>query len=233
MADLAKSGSSDQHELIASAKESLKLLLKTDASVGRGEFDGAISLLRTLISVSPYSSSLRERLAHCSIHLKDYEVAGSEFGQAFKYGGNVSYLYYAARSHLAATHLEKSLSSVQACLKSDPDNSYCLALFKLLRRLDKQYNSLMEKPSQKIPGLLKLWDEVNTVDVKLHLEQYPLTIGHRLLVAIALAEEYLRTSEFGDAIKWVEVGLQIQDSNEKLLKVAINAYFGDEEYEKG
>lgn len=231
--DFRRVDTPESQSLIASAKEALSTLKKADLFIEINEFSEAISLIHELRHISPYSSYLRQKRAFFSIYLQDYETAGSEFVQAFNLGRNVSYLYLAARSNLAAGSLEKGFSSVQACLRSDPDNPKCLALFRFMRNFDKQYNSTIAKSSQKIPKLLELWGETDNFNPKLHMEEYPLTIGYKVLVATALAEAYLGASDFGDSIKWAEIGLQIQDTNAKLLKCAIEAYFENEDYEKG
>lgn len=232
ISDFMISQSQEADNLISDVNEARSTFQRYEALFERKEYDKAISTIRDIIPISPYFFNLREKIATSAVMLKDYEVAASEFTHAFKLSGNVTFLYLAARSHLASTSIEKGFSTVQNCLKSDPDHTFCLSLFKYLRKLDKQYKSALEA-KQKSDALLKFWEEISKDGANLHHENYELTLGHKLLASISLAESYLSSSEYKSALKWVDIGLQIQDSNEKLLIMSIEAYAGKEQYDQG
>lgn len=193
---------------------------------GHGNCQTVQEALDTAIDFCPWDPVLRELRADCFIEVNDYQRAINDLRPTTKlrtdnYAAHlkISELYY------AIGHAEDSLNEIRECLKLDPDHKKCFELYKKVKKLAKQIESIERFINE------EKWDDcVSKAQQVLKTEpnQHAFIIKANTFMCKCNSQGH----HVSDAIKACSVVLEYEPNNIDVICDRAEAHLLDQEYEK-
>ncbi|KAF9966636.1 hypothetical protein BGZ70_001745 [Mortierella alpina] len=229
---------------IQSASGALKPAVR---AMAKGQPDECIKLLDRAILTAPLHVPFRLQRAECHLRKGNMEQAVHDLSSMLANADTDPKLLLrlSTMTYYSLYQPEQALAQVKRCIRFDPENKQCKALFKKLKKTEKDVNKLdSDLEKKRWAGVINKAvgggdaSLVRTIELETaSMEQENLAVGNmpkRLLLKLysAVCKAYTETKDKNSSLKWCTKTLSVDESNLDGLIGRGTAHLLSESYEE-